>query len=143
MIDFLHTLPISPYWLFRILAIVFALVFAIIKRKAFNLKLPDVFIATAFTVAGAIVGAKGLYAIGQVVMHGGDAYFWTWENWSQILRAGGPLFGSVLGAIGMLWLFSKVFKHKLIDMLGLAAIIFFGANFLTRLGCFSLGAVMA
>lgn len=70
------------------LAIIFALAFAIVKRKAFNLKLLDVFFATAFTVTGAIAGVKGLFAIGQIVMNGSNAYFWTWENWSSILRAG-------------------------------------------------------
>ena len=129
MTQLLHTLPISSYWLFRIIAIIFALVLAIIKRKSFGLTLPDTLKLGAFSAFGAIVGAKALYFIGQVIMHGSEPAFCTWDNWSLMAEAGGVLYGSLLGVIGMIALFAKIFKHKVIDILGIASIALFGANF--------------
>jgi phosphatidylglycerol:prolipoprotein diacylglycerol transferase len=135
MTQIFSTLPISPYSLFRIIAIIFALSFAIIKRKAFGMKLFDTFSVAAFSVFGAIAGAKALYAIGQIIMHGSENAFWTLSNWNGIIRAGGPLYGSVLGIIGMIFLFAKIFDHKAMDILALASIALFGANFFSRMGC--------
>lgn len=139
MSQLVHALPITPYWLFRIIAIIFALAFAIIKRKAFGLKFSNTLILTAFTVFGAYVGAKALYCIGQIIMHGSEANFWTSNNWRVILKAGGPLYGSVLGMIGMIFLFAKMFKCKAINLLGFASIAMFCANFFSRLGCYFTG----
>jgi phosphatidylglycerol:prolipoprotein diacylglycerol transferase len=123
----------------RLIAIAFALVFAIIKRKSFNLTLADTFRVTVFSVFGAIVGAKVFYSIGQIIMHGSEVDFWTLSNWSNIIRAGGPLYGTVLGVIGMIFLFSKMFNYRAIDILGLASIALFGANFFSRIGCLMAG----
>jgi len=135
----LTAIPITAYWLFRIIAIIFALAFALIKRKAFGLTLLGTVILAAFSVFGAIVGAKALYIIGQIIMRGGYPNFWTWRNWQVMARAGGVLYGSVLGVIGMVLFFAKLFKHKASDLLGLAAITLLGANFFSRLGCYYSG----
>jgi phosphatidylglycerol:prolipoprotein diacylglycerol transferase len=135
MTQLLNALPITPYLLLRLIAIAFALLIAVIKRKSFNLTLADTFSVTTFSVFGAIAGAKVLYAIGQVLMHGSEIGFWTQSNWSNIIRAGGPLYGTVLGVIGMIFLFVKIFNHMALDVLGLASIVLFGANFFSRIGC--------
>jgi len=139
MPDLLTAVPVTAYWLFRIIAIIFSLVFALIKRKAFGLTLFGTFILAAFAVFGAIVGAKALYIVGQIIMRGGYPNFWTWRNWIVMSRAGGILYGSVFGVVGMILLFAKLFKHKATDLLGLAAITLMGANFFSRLGCYYSG----
>lgn len=139
MTQLLEAFHISAYTLLRIVAILFALVFAIAKRKAFGLSLFEVFGAVAFTVFGVIVGAKALYIAGQVIMHGSENAFWTWSNWSAMVKAGGVLYGSLFGAIGMIFLFAKIFERKATDILALGSIAFFGVNFFCRIGCYLAG----
>jgi phosphatidylglycerol:prolipoprotein diacylglycerol transferase len=121
------------------ITIIFAIVFAIIKRKAFGLTFLDALKGAAFVVFGCVFGAKALYCIGQIMMRGSESSFWTSTNWNTMVRAGGVLYGSVLGAIGMLFLFAKLFDYKFIDIIGIVAISLFGANFFSRLGCLFAG----
>ncbi|MDR1927145.1 MAG: prolipoprotein diacylglyceryl transferase [Oscillospiraceae bacterium] len=139
MTQLFSSLPIPPYSLLRIIAIVFSLIFVILKRKSFGITLPDTLKMAAFAVFGAIAGAKVLYCIGQIVLHASEPAFWSLRNWNTLIRAGGVLYGSLLGIIGMIFLFAKLFNYKAIDLLGLASIALFGANFFSRLGCLLAG----
>jgi len=139
MTQLLNALSISPYWLLRIPAVLLALIYAISKRKSFNMTLLGTFSVAIFVFFGVVVGAKSFYLVGQIMMHGSEATFWTLSNWSVMVKAGGVLYGSVFGAFGMILLFAKIFEHKTMDILALASVIFFGANFFCRIGCFLSG----
>jgi len=115
------------------------LVLAVIKRKSFNISIKDFVFGTAFVISGVFIGATALYSLGQILMNGRHPEFWTWVNWSSILRAGGPLYGAVLGAIGMVCLYGKLFRRDIIELLSFLSLSFFGANFLTRMGCLFAG----
>jgi phosphatidylglycerol:prolipoprotein diacylglycerol transferase len=139
MEQLLHTLPISPYLLLRIVAAVFALIFVIAKRKAFGIRLSDTFKMIVFAAFGTIIGAKALYIIGQIVMRGSAADFWTLDNWSNMVKAGGVLYGSVFGIFAMIFLFAKIFDYKVMNLFALASITMLGANFFSHIGCLLAG----
>jgi len=141
MLKFIYILgyPFPMYAIMAFFGVVFALIIALFKRKAFSLRRRDAFRIVAFALAGALIGARIFAAIGQIVRHGGDPGFWTAANWLRILGPGGVFYGGLLGALGAATLSAKIGHVKLAKVLDIGAYIGLASQSINRIGCYCAG----
>jgi len=127
------------YIVMAIFGIVFALSVALVKHKAFGLRIRDVLCVLSFAVIGALLGARVFGAIGQIVRHGGEPGFWSAQHWLRILSAGGVFYGGLLGALGLAALWAKIGRIELKKVLDMGAYVGLAFQSLGRIGCYCAG----
>ena len=90
-------------------------------------------------IFGALVGAKALQLIGQIILHGSNPGFWTLANWANMMPGFGVFYGGLVGAVLAATLYIR--KRKLAfgevaDILIPAGVLF---HVFGRIGCFFAG----
>ena len=136
---YIYGQPFPMYALMALFGIVFAVIIALVKRKAFGLRTRDILRIITYAVLGALLGAKLFGAIGQIVKHGGDPGFWTAMNWLHILGAGGVFYGGLLGALGLATLRAKIGHLDMKNVLGVGAYVGLAFQSFGRIGCWCAG----
>jgi len=136
---YLNGQPLSMYFLMGLSGLLFAEIIALVKRKAFGLRVRDILRIATFAVIGLTIGARLFSAIGQIVLHGGEPGFWTAENWRHVLRGVGVFYGGLLGGVGMMALCAKLCRIDVKSVLSVVAYAAFGFQSIARLGCWCAG----
>jgi len=131
--------PFAMYSLMALFGIVFVVVLALIKRKAFDLRKRDILRLATYATIGAILGAKLFSVIGQIFKHGTEPDFWTAENWLYITSAGGVFYGGLIGGLGLATLRAKIARIELESVFNIAAYAGLAFQSFGRLGCYCAG----
>lgn len=132
--------PFPMYAVMAIFGIVFAVIIALVKRKAFDLRKRDVLRVASFAVIGALVGARLFSIIGKVFRHGGDPGFWAGPNLLKLMLGSGLVFyGGLLGGFGMAALRAKIGRISLRSVFDCAAYVGLAFQSIGRIGCYCAG----
>lgn len=132
--------PFPMYGLMAIAGGVFAGVVALVKRRAFSLRVRDVLLLFTFATIGAMVGARLFGVIGHMFKHGGEPGFWTAESLLRAFNSGGGVFyGGLLGGIGLAVAWAKIGHIDLKSMFDAAAYVGLAFQSIGRLGCYFAG----
>ncbi|MCL2299138.1 MAG: prolipoprotein diacylglyceryl transferase [Firmicutes bacterium] len=131
--------PVPMYFIMGLSGFLFAVTIALIKRKAFGLRARAVLRIAALAIICAVIGARILNACVQIFLRGGEPGFWTAENWIQIFKNGGVLYGGLFGCVGMAALGAKLCRVDIRSTLNVLAYAMLGFASLARLGCWCAG----
>ncbi|NLO48852.1 MAG: prolipoprotein diacylglyceryl transferase [Clostridiales bacterium] len=133
--------PFSMYAIFCVLGIALAILIGTSRSKIIGIQKNDVLYAMLLSVVGLLVGGKILYIVSVIPV------LWEYRQMISehpaILKAlfngGFVFFGAVFGAVGVVYLYCKKYKLKLLPMLDTVAPGIPIAHAFGRLGCLSAG----
>lgn len=132
-------IEVSMYWLCGVVALLIAGTAVVVRRRTFGVAAQDLLQILAQVVIGAVVGAKLFHIIGGILLHGQEAWFWTAENWTNQLKAGGVFYGGLIGAAALALLHAKWRQMNLRNVLDLMAIFPPAFGMIARFGCLFAG----
>jgi len=128
----------SGYWLSAGIGLVFAILLALLRRRAirFHTSFEDVLYTLLLGLAGGVIGAKTFQLIGYIVRDGTNPGFWTLENWIQLIPGVGVLYGGLIGGLIAALIFIRKCKLDFFDVSDILVpplLLFFTFG---RVGCF-------
>jgi len=134
-----HFIPM--YLTMALVGAIVGTVIASRRRKAERFSTPkrDVLPIIVLAIAGGVLGAKSFQIIGRIIQFGSEPWFWTAENWLNMMPGIGVLYGGLFGGIGAALLYIKIRKldkKEIFDLLTPSLAIFFAFG---RIGCFFAG----
>jgi len=107
------------------------------KHSHFRTPRLDIFGTLLCVIFGALIGAKTLQLIGQIIQHGTNPGFWTLTNWANMMPGFGVFYGGLIGALlaGALYIRKRKLDFgEVSDILVPAGVLF---HVFGRVGCFS------
>ena len=136
----LFGLSVPMYGICILAGLTAGILLAVFRSKKAGLQRDDVFYSCLFAAIGLFVGGKVLYLITLVpVFASKPDLLSSMEVWASILRGGFVFYGGLIGALLMIFWYTKLFKINTLQMLdGLIPAVPLAHAF-GRIGCFLAG----
>lgn len=132
------SIPMYGVWIF--VGLVLAILLAVFRAKKADLKRDDVFYTCLFAIIGLIVGGKLLYLITVIpIFVQRPELLASEEVWKALMMGGFVFYGGLIGALLMIFWYTKLYKIPVFSMLdGLIPSVPLAHAF-GRIGCFFAG----
>lgn len=143
MKPFIHLFgfPIATYGLLILIGFIIGILIALLRADKHNQKKEDVFYASLFAVIGLIIGAKLVYLLINIpyIIDNFKAIIKNPQYIIAMLQGGFVFYGGLVGAIILMYVYTKKYKIDFIDLVETLTPSFPLIHAFGRLGCFFAG----